>query len=617
MGRIFTALIAQVREKKSKKYLLMLAILTTILPFQNCGQFAALKIGANQSGSIGDLATQKLMGVRRISNFEYRSSLEHMLRYQYGTHGQEPNYGADFGTGVFNNFQSTFQQLPQDRPSKKMGSEQTAFDVSLVRFSAYVDIANVLASDTAQSVDRLRLFIGSCVVSQEITTSVADQTCATGLIKELGTVAFRQPPTSDEISDLLKNVGTWRVLIARIWMHPRFLVHYERGGTKIPGTNTYQLTAYELEGKLAGLLWKSVPDADGLKAAASGSVLTPTGLKAEIKRMLDSPKAESAMWNFYQQWFAMSRIPGDYRSGDFFQRFVGPDLSALLTDANADHLNGLQPFVLQDGRDFLRYVTFTQKGTLADVFRSPAIFTKNPILAKIYGVSPRANDTDPPIMDTTGRFKGILTRPVITQQAPSVDSEINHILRGVFLLINITGSEMGPPANFADQEVAAKLVPRAASTRTEVTIKTSLSQCTGCHSQINPAGYALGNYDSLGRFQTVETRIKRGYFDNSTNQYVPELTQVNPVDASTVLKLGDKVYDIQGASGLVDALIDSGKLHEGFTKYYMQYAMGRVATSTDDIALSEAMKTNLKTKSIRDTLEAFAMDPGFARAQAP
>ena len=584
---------------------ILIILVMIILPFQNCSQFAVLTNGNNSSSSVGNLSdpAEKPLALRRLSNIEYRNSVEELLRHQFALHYNN----AQFGTDVFNYFQDTFRELPVDQPLKKMATDQTAYGVSQARFSAYVDIANVLGRDQGQSVGRLKQFIGNCVVTQDITSSDADQACAKGFITEFGSVAFRQPPSATETDELLKNVGSWKFLISRIMIHPRFLIRMERSGTKIPNTNTYQLTAYELEARLASVFWKSLPDDIGLKAAADGTLLTPAGYKAEVNRILSSPKAEAGMWSFYQQWLAVSRIPGDFRSGDVFDGFAGTFDWQHMTLQN----------VLQDGRDFLKYITWQQNGTLKDVFRSTAIMTKDPVVASIYGVAPRASDAAPPIMDPTGHYIGILTRPMIMQQAPSINSEINHILRGTFLMANIIGVDLGPPANFADQETQGIVIPPTSSTRTQVTLKTSLPACIGCHTQINPAGFAFGNFDSFGRYTTRELRLYKTGNDPQTGLNTTAPYADNAVNTQTTVKLDGNSYDIDGVSGFVDAIFTSGKVHEAFTKHYLQFTLGRVAQTDDDKALTTAMIANLKTKSIRDTLEAFALNPAFARAQAP
>ncbi|RYZ75516.1 MAG: DUF1592 domain-containing protein, partial [Proteobacteria bacterium] len=409
-------------------------------------------------------------------------------------------------------------------------------------------------------------------------------------------------PTSAEINEIRSNAPNWMSLVGRILMHPRFLTHFERDG-QITKSGAFALTDYELEARLTAIFWKSVPDVAGIDAARSGSLRTPAGLKTEVVRILTHKKAKETLWTFYQQWLALSRLPAgnSYSSGPAFDAFASPYTAAQL-DQN------FKEAVVEDTRQFLEYITFTQNGSLETIFRSPLIFTTNSLVAGIYGVSPRADAAAAPITDTSGHFKGILTRPSITQQKPSVNGETNHILRGTFLLENILGFELGQPANFNEQQGAGIIVPPTASTRTQVNLKTGAGTCAACHSQINPSGFSLGNFDSLGRYQTTERRfrITNGMVDNYAT---------NPVDATTSLRLNSKIYTINDADGLVDALFQSERIYEGFTAYYFQFSFGRAPLSGLDNALYSNLKTALKTKSVRESLELMALLPEFSQVQ--
>ncbi|RYZ65738.1 MAG: DUF1592 domain-containing protein, partial [Proteobacteria bacterium] len=372
-------------------------------------------------------------------------------------------------------------------------------------------------------------------------------------------------------------------------------------GAKDSRTGAYKLTDYELEARLTSAFWKSSPDVEGLAVAASGTLKTPAGLKAEIKRILDSPKARDTMWNFYYQWLGVSRLPiNGYSSGAGFDAFASPYTAAQLN-------NSFRDAVMKDGRQYLEYLTFTQPSNLEALFRSPLIFTTDATVASIYGVSARANDTAPPVTDAGGHYNGLLTRQFLTQQKPSNNGDINHILRGVFLMTNIIGKELGLPANFADQQQAGIAIPSSASTRFEVNAKTGIGSCISCHSSINPAGYALGNYDSLGRYITMEKRFRP---DNGGT-----LVATNAVDATTALFLNGKSYQISDTKTLTDALFTSGVVYQGFANYYFQYVFGRAPVSGPDQQLLEELKQNLKTKTIREALQALGESALFSLAQ--
>ena len=117
--------------------------------------------------------------------------------------------------------------------------------------------------------------------------------------------------------------------------------------------------------------------------------------------------------------------------------------------------------------------------------------TTHPGLAKIYGTTPRADDSQPPKIDTTGNFKGILSRAAITQQKTSNNGDPNIIQRGVLLSTNILGFSLGMPANFNEQETQALNIPASSSVRFETTQKTKPANCMACHSTIGSSAIGV------------------------------------------------------------------------------------------------------------------------------
>ena len=187
------------------------------------------------------------------------------------------------------------------------------------------------------------------------------------------------------------------------------------------------------------------------------------------------------MTEFYSQWLAFKRL-NRYPSSDQIRKYLLP------LDEKLDGIDGIEVAALKDGQDFLNYVTWQSNGTLEDIFRSPVIMTTHLGLAKIYGTTARADDNQPPRIDTTGNFKGILTRAAITQQKTSNNGDPNIILRGVLLSTNILGYSLGMPTNFNEQETQALNIPASSSVRFETSEKTKPVNCMACHNIVNPAG---------------------------------------------------------------------------------------------------------------------------------
>lgn len=585
-----------------------------VVLFQNCtADFVPLRSLNTDLASLHNATTGAQ--VRRMSNLEYRNSLNDTLLYQF------QRYYSSQAQNIVNHLvglqavAGPLSTLPTDLPLGRLVSDQLASNLTDDHFTAYLQISKAVAANVISN-NWLQYLAGTCA-----TPTTFDATCVDTFITQFGTLAFRQPPTADERTELKSGASDWQTLIGRILVHPRFLLHLNRDGTPLPD-GSYQLTAYELEAKLTATFWKSVPDVAGIAAAANGSVLTTAGLKTELARILASQHAKDALWTFYSQWFALQRLPSAYYNLNtgFINTFgyaeLNPDGTPKLDTNSQPIIDRVQDNarmgyswsgkVASDARAFLEYYTFTTDGTLHDIFTSNKIFASDPDSAIIYGL-PAALAAGTYATDTTGHYNGILTRIAITAQSPGANGDINHIQRGVFILTNLAGQSLGQPANFAEQQMLAGQVPAHASTRVQTATLTSPGSCMSCHGQINPVAYAMGHYNSLGAYITTEQR-----FASDGTQ-----TATNPVDSSTSLPLNGKSYTLNSPDDLVNALFDSGAVYKAFANYYFTFAFGRQPVSTADQSTVGNVQTGLQSLSIKNALTGMALQPEFARAYPP
>ncbi len=583
-------------ERRARFAVVAIVLSLASVSFQNCGSFKASSSQSDFASSLGSSLTSSK--VRRVSNLEYLNSLRDLLQAQ--------NFRYSFGGGdagnVFNgDIKPALNELPVDALATKLGTDQINSNLSQARFSAYIDIAYVTGRTIGTKY--MAQFVG-CATSN---TDLSSTACLNKFIDDFAAPAFRGPVTPLERVELLKNLPDWQTLIARILVHPRFLTHFERDGATL-GDGSFALTDYELESRLTSIFWKSIPDDAGLAAAKSGALRTPGGLQTEITRLLNSQKAHDTLWTFYKQWLGASRLPQaqSYDTGPAWEGFA-ENLKSFITN-DLDQI-AFGKAVVEDTHQFLEYLTWTQPSRLETLFRSPLIFTTNSTVAQVYGITPRADIGALPVKDASGNFGGLLTRPFITQQKPSVNGATNHIQRGVFILTNLLGMPLGPPANFADQQQAQLVIPVTASTRQEVQTKTGQGACTACHSTINPAGFGLAHFDSLGRFTTTEKRYS--WINN-----IATVVATNSVDSTGTLLMNGSAYQVSDATTLVDAMFGSGRIYDGFANYYFQFAFGHLPNSPSDMRLIAALKANLKTKTIRGALEALAQTSDFARTQS-
>jgi hypothetical protein len=100
-----------------------------------------------------------------------------------------------------------------------------------------------------------------------------------------------------------------------------------------------------------------------------------------------------------------------------------------------------------------------------------------------------------------GRRGGLLSHPYL-MSVLSYPSSTSPIHRGVFLARGVLGNTLRPPQE-AIAPLPAEQHPEL-TTRERVALQTSAVACQTCHTLINPLGFALEEFDELGRYRVAE-----------------------------------------------------------------------------------------------------------------
>ncbi len=104
------------------------------------------------------------------------------------------------------------------------------------------------------------------------------------------------------------------------------------------------------------------------------------------------------------------------------------------------------------------------------------------------------------VSDSLNRF-GVLSHPYL-MSGMSYHDTTSPIHRGVFLIRYVLGRTLRPPSE-AFTPLSPDLHPDL-TTRERVALQTSPDSCQVCHSKINGLGFALENFDAVGKFRSQE-----------------------------------------------------------------------------------------------------------------
>ena len=156
------------------------------------------------------------------------------------------------------------------------------------------------------------------------------------------------------------------LLVEAMLQSPRFLyrIENERGdGTAWP------VSEYELASRMSYIIWGAPPDTQLLEAAENGQLFEDDGLEAQLKRMLDDPRAAKRSAEFVHEWLNLGRLANMKPNPEKFPQW------------NADLANDMRAETIA----FFDDVVWKQNRPLADLLNAKLTYA-TPRLARHYGL---------------------------------------------------------------------------------------------------------------------------------------------------------------------------------------------------------------------------------------
>ncbi|MGD8323746.1 MAG: DUF1592 domain-containing protein, partial [Gammaproteobacteria bacterium] len=302
-----------------------------------------------------------------------------------------------------------------------------------------------------------------------------------------------------------------------------------------PGT-VFALDDLALASRLSFFIWSSIPDDELLALAEAGELSAPGALAAEVDRMLADPKASALVTNFAEQWLRLRDI--DRASPD---PALFPMFDRQLRDAYKTELMMFVESILLRDRSVL------------DLLRADHTFV-NDRLAIHYGLPDVQGSRFREVTLADPNRWGLLGKPGI-QMITSYANRTAPVLRGAWILEHITGT---PPTQ-PPPDVEA--LPETEEGGIALTVRERLEShrrnptCNSCHGILDPIGFALENFDAIGRWRERDQDAG------------------DVIDSSGVLVDGTPV---SSAHELNEALLaQPGMLVQALTENLLTYALGR------------------------------------------
>jgi hypothetical protein len=320
-----------------------------------------------------------------------------------------------------------------------------------------------------------------------------ERRCATEILSTLARHAYRRPVREQDLQVLLPfyergrqdsfDVGI-RTALERILVDPEFLFRIERAPSGVTPGSAYRISDLELASRLSFFLWSSIPDDTLLDLAVRGQLKNTGVLESQVRRMLADSRSSALVTNFASQWLHLRNMRGVTPDAVTF-----PEFDDNLREAFQRETELFIESQIREDRPVVDLLTANYTFLNERLARHYGI-------PQVYGSHFRRVDLSSPVRTGLLGHGSILT---VTSYA----TRTSPVVRGKWLLENILGAPPPPPP----PDVPA--LPENGETEKALSVRERMEQhrknpvCASCHSRMDPLGFALENFDAIGKWREV------------------------------------------------------------------------------------------------------------------
>jgi hypothetical protein len=390
-------------------------------------------------------------------------------------------------------------------------------------------------------------------------TAQAELDAARTILTELARRAYRRPVDEADLKTPLEFFRREREdggfeagiqsALAVILVNPNFLFRIEQDPPETPAGTAYRVSDLELASRLSFFLWSSIPDDRLLELAEAGRLSEPAVLREQVQRMLRDPRSRSLVDSFASQWLYLRNLESITPD---LRRF--PDFDENLRRAFRRETELLFGSVLKDDRSVLELISSDHTYL-------------NERLAEHYGIPHVLGSHFRRVDLPAGSDRGGILRHGSILMVTSYATRTSPTVRGNWVLENILGTPPPPPPpNVPSLDKDSAQEPR--TVRERLARHRADPACASCHRLMDPVGFALENYDAVGRWRTLQRGV--------------------PVDSSGGLPDGTKV---SGVGELEAAILRRPDVFVGtLVEKLLTFALGRGIEPTDGPAVRRVVR---------------------------
>jgi hypothetical protein len=327
--------------------------------------------------------------------------------------------------------------------------------------------------------------------------------------------------------------------LARVLVDPQFIFRFEHEPANLPDGAVYRVSDFELASRLSFFLWSSVPDDELLQVAGAGRLADPAVLEQQTRRMLADPRAQSLVDNVAGQWLLLRQLES-----------VSPATKEF--DGNL-RLSFKRETVL------LFETILHEDRSVVDLIDASYTFVDER-LARHYGIPNIRGSRFRRVTVEDDARRGLLGHGSFLT-VTSAGNRTSPVKRGKWILENLLGAPVPLPPPGVETNLEKTVTPGAALTSLRQRLEQHRADpsCSSCHAVMDPLGFALENFDLIGKWRDVDGGA--------------------PVNASGKLVDGTA---LSGPASLRQALLGRREAFVGATtEKLLTYALGRRVESFD------------------------------------
>ncbi len=375
--------------------------------------------------------------------------------------------------------------------------------------------------------------------------------CASRILASVARRAYRREVSEEDLRPLLATFRSARrkldfdrsiaAALRDILLAPDFLFRLEFDSHGLGKQAAHPVSDFELASRMSFFLWSSIPDDELLDTAAAGELKDPGILYRQVRRMLADRRASTLVDNFATQWLGLRKLGGIQPDRNTY-----PGFDAALASAFREETLLFIRSLIRENRSVL------------DLLGADYTYL-NERLARNYGIEGVVGPGFRRVSLKDNSERGGLLGQGSVLMLTSHSARTSPVLRGTWILDNLLNSPPPPPpANIPPLKESAE-DGRKLSAKEQLARHRADPACASCHSRIDPLGFALENFDVIGRWRTED--------------------QDETVDATGSLPNGETIEGLEGLRNLL--LSQPERFAHATVERLLTYALGRELNARD------------------------------------